>query len=590
VQSLQQRLTTIVSEAFASLGLRPVLGAVTPSGAQGPYQYQCNGAFSAADAVTLPNVIAQRVVDRLKDQPCFERVEVSGKGFISMTLNPEFVATVLREMRENLKFGLELPTFTQPIVLDYGGPNVAKPMHVGHLRSAVIGQCLKHLARFIGATVIGDIHMGDWGTQMGMIIEELKLRHPELTYFDESYTGEYPEESPVTIDDLQEIYPVASKRCKDSEEAMEAARKATYELQQGRRGYRTLWKHFVDVSVDEMRADFGVLGIDFEYWFGESDAHHLVPGMVAELQEKGIAYRSEGALVIDVADENDKMGIPPMILLKSDGAELYATTDLATIKQRMTDFNPGLIAYVVDERQSTHFEQVFRAAYKTGIAPMSTQLQHIGFGTVNGKDGKPFKTRAGGVMRLKDLISMLENKARDRVAEVIKDRTTEIPAGEQREVARLVSLAALKFGDLINDRKRNYIFDLDRFTSFDGRTGPYLLYTAVRIKSLLRKADEQSLSLGTLVKPSTSTELVLMLHLSGLQEAIDRSWNSFAPHHLAEYTHELALYFTHFYEETRILTEADEERRGSWLCLSILTLNILTQCLSIMGMEVPERM
>lgn len=592
MQALTERLTDLFADAFADAGYDRAYGEVVASSRPDLGDFQCNGALPAAsDAGQNPRQIAQAVVEAVDDDArseTFASVELAGPGFINIRLQDGFLAQQIEQMAADERLGVPAVAEPQRVVLDYGGPNVAKPMHVGHLRASIIGDSLKRLFGFRGDHVVGDVHLGDWGLQMGMLIIEVRRRYPDLPYFDPDYGGPYPDESPVSMADLQEMYPAVSARCKEDAEAMEAARQATKELQEGRPGYRALWQHFVDVSVATLKSDFEELNIEFDLWLGESHADPYIPELVEGLRAGGHAYESEGALIMPIDRPDDKTEIPPLMLLKSDGAALYGTTDLATIKMRMEELDPDMILYVVDARQSLHFEQVFRAARRGGIVPDEVGLEHLAFGTMNGPDGKPFKTRAGGVMALRDLIEMVREKALSRLEEV--DAAQEYDEAERQEIARLVGLAALKFADLVNHRAKDYVFDLDRFSSFEGRTGPYLLYTAVRTKSILRKAEEQGIEPGAIVGPAGPEERELMLKLTALPDVLAHAYETRAPNHLADYVYNLALIFNRFYREYHILSEEDAARQASWLALSLYTMRQVEHVLSLMGIAVPERM
>lgn len=589
MKSLKSQLTQIVAEAFADNGFDPGYGSVEKSNRPDLGQFQCNGALAAAKQYKMnPRQLAQKVVDSLQANPILQDISLAGPGFINITLSDEFLADHIQHAAQDERLGCDAVSPVMKIIVDYGGANIAKPLHVGHLRAAIIGESLKRLARFLGHDVLGDVHLGDWGLQMGMIISELERRQPELPYFDPDYRGSYPQEPPFTIEDLEEIYPTVSARAKDDPAVMEAARQATYQLQQDHRGYRALWQHIFDVSVADLKADYHALNIDFDLWYGESHTQDRLPRLIERLQREGWAYQSQGALVVDVNEAEESKNLPPLMLVKSDGAVLYGTTDLATIEQRVEDYDPDLLLYVVDKRQSDHFRQVFRAAHKTGIAPESLNMIHIGFGTMNGKDGKPFKTRAGGVMKLKDLIRMITDKALERMnaADIAKEYSEE----ERQEIARIIGVATLKFADLMNHYTTDYIFDLDRFASFDGRTGPYLLYTAVRIKSILRKAAEQGLEPVRILPAASQVERDLFLKLADFPNALDLAFENYAPNYVCEYAYTLASLFTSFYHEHHILREDDPARQASWLGLAQISLAVLEQVLNLLGIEVPERM
>jgi len=589
--SLKQHLSTIFSDAFEAYGLDRKYGEVVISNRPDLGQFQCNGALAAAKATANghkqnPRAIAQGVIDRLRDQNNFGQVLLAGPGFINISLSDEFLAAYVQGIAHDERLGCAPVAQPRQVVIDFGGPNVAKPMHVGHLRPSIIGDSLQRLYRFMGDQVMSDIHLGDWGVQMGMLICELARRRPDLPYFDPAYTGPYPVEPPVAILDLQEMYPTASARCKQNEQELAAALQATVELQQGRPGYRALWRHFVDVSVKDLKEDFDSLGITFDLWLGESDYHDQLPTLLEQLQQSGQAHFSEGALVVPLDEGDGQPELPPLILVKSDGGYLYSTTDLATLLQRVNDFQADLILYVVDARQGIYFKQLFQAARRLDLA-QGIQLEHVAFGTVNGPDGKPFKSRAGGVMRLKELIAMVIEAALNRMAE--SGIARDVGESERLLVARQVGIAALKYADLMNHRTSDYIFDPEKFTKFEGRTGPYLLYTAVRIKSILRKAGERAITPGPILPPMDQ-DRDLMLLLTQLPEAVQAAYLNYAPNHLCDFAYNLAQGFNNFYNRCHILHEDDPARQGSWLALAQLSLAELELVLSLLGIEIPERM
>ena len=578
-------INEVVKNAFEELGYERETGRVNVSNRPDLCQYQCNGALANAKKhKKAPMIIAQEVVEKLNDNKIFSKLEAVAPGFINMNINDEFLIGYINDMNKDENFGVSKATEIKKIVVDYGGANVAKPLHIGHLRSAIIGESIKRIAKFLGHNVIGDVHLGDWGLQMGMVISEVERRNPSLPYFDESFTGEYPTEAPFTIDELEDIYPYASKLAKSDEKVMEAAKQATVELQQGRRGYVALWKHILNVSVTDLKKNYGALDVDFELWNGESDAQKFIPAMIEELKEKGFAQESEGALVFDVSEATDKSPVPPLLLLKSDGASLYGTTDLATVVERVRDMKADEIIYLADKRQGLHYEQFFRAAKKSGIAHEDTVLDFIGFGTMNGKDGKPFKTREGGVMRLADLINMIKEAGKEK----LKDNKN-IAEEDVEEISSKVGLAALKYGDLSNQASKDYVFDIDRFASFEGNTGPYILYTIVRIKSILNKSEGFNAE-NSILEPQSESERGLMLQLSKFNEVIELSFRDRAPHKICEFIYELSNNFNKFYNDTRILSEEDEAKKASWLSLINLVKNVLEQGLDLLGMESVERM
>jgi arginyl-tRNA synthetase len=586
--SVLSDLSELFGDAFEGIGLDRAYGTVAVSQRPELSQFQVNGALAAArEAGKPPREIAAAVIETLGDEPRLRDVTVAGPGFINVSLSDEFLAAETQAAATDERLGVDR-SLPRKIVVDYGGPNVAKELHVGHLRPAIIGESVKRLLRFVGHEVVGDVHLGDWGTPMGQLIAELEDRRPELPYFDPLNTGPYPSESPVSVEDLQAIYPEASARARDDLVFAERSRRAVVELQEGRPGYHALWQHFRDVSIAAIRVVYDDLGVEFDLWHGESTINERLAPMVSGLVSSGVARESDGALIIDVDDPADKKEIPPFLLQKSDGATLYTTWDLATIEDRIETIGAEEMIYVVDVRQSLHFEQVFRAAYKSGIAAKSVVLEHAGNGTVNGPDGKPLKTREGGLLRLRDLIAQVGARAGERLRE--NDLAAGYPEDERTAITHSVAMAALKFGDLHNHRTSNYIFDIDRFTAFEGKTGPYLLYGAVRIKSILRNAAERDLGPGAIVTPSRDEERRLMLQVVRLPEMIDRAAQFRAPNHVAEYAYDLVTDFNRFYEACHILREEDAAVQASWLGLVDLTLRQLTLLLDLLGIDVPERM
>ncbi len=578
-QSVLQTLNAHLQAAFKALDLPAELGLVVVSGKPDMAPFQCNGALAAAKiAKKSPRDIAQAVVEKLEGNPDFQAISIGGPGFINLAPSDALITKRSNDLAVSPLTGARPADELQKIVVDFGGPNVAKPMHVGHLRSSVIGDCLQRLLRFRGHGVVSDIHLGDWGLQMGHLITELQDEQPDLVYFDENITSGYPKESPVTIDDLSRLYPVASAKAKEDAERMERSRTATSELQAGRAGYRALLDHFISVSIAALKKDFGALGVHFDLWKGEAAVDPLIGPMVEKFKKDGFTEESDGALIIRVAEESDKKELPPLILISRAGAALYATTDLATIQDRRDNLHPDVILYVVDFGQSSHFEQVYRAAGKTGLFPREG-LEHIKFGTVNGKDGKRFRTRAGGVMRLSDLLSQAKEAAANRLSEagLAKDMDEE----ERAEIARMIGLAAIKFSDLQNVRTTNYIFDLERFTSFEGKTGPYLLYASVRIKSILRKAKKLGVKAG-LIKPLKATEKNLVLTLDSFNRALAHAEAKRMPHILCEHVYNVAQSFSKFYADCHVLgDDVPADVQASRLALCELTLRQLTLALDI---------
>lgn len=585
--SLLEQLGALAGQAFGAIGLDPSFGRIVPSQRRELGQFQCNGALAAAkQAKRNPREIAEAVVAELEKTGLFRELSLAGPGFINLSLADDFLVGHFNDLADDPAFGCRAAHHPQKVILDYGGPNVAKAMHVGHLRATIIGESLRRLHVFLGDTTISDVHFGDWGLPMGLLIKEIEREKPELPYFDVDFTGPYPETSPVTVEELQVLYPAASARSKEDPAFLEAARQATFELQKGRPGYLTLWQHMRDISIAETKVDFNALGAHFTDWKGEADTNDHIPAMLARLEKDGLSEESDGAVVVQVAEESDKKEMPPLILQKSDGAVMYGTTDLATIELRAAE-KPDSILYVVDARQSLHFEQVFRAARKCHSVDPACHLEHIGFGTVNGADGKPLKTRDGGVVRLRSLIDDAIAEARKVVAEAgMADR---LEAGELNDIATKVGVAAIKFADLSNQRMSNYIFDLERFTKFEGRTGPYQMYAAVRIKSMLRKAADQGISEGPL-HLNAEAERNLILALAALSEAVAAANAKHAPNILCDHVYSLTQEFNAFYHDCQVLGEADEVIRASRLRLCRITLCQIELLLNILGIDVPERM
>ncbi len=587
-----EEISEHMKAAFAAAGYDEALGRVSVSNRPDLCEYQCNGAMAGAKQYhKAPMMIAQDVAAKLENSAVFSKVEAVAPGFLNLDLSNEFIADYVKRVSEDEDFGLEKPEPTKMIV-DYGGPNVAKPLHVGHLRSAVIGESIKRILRYMGNTVYGDIHMGDWGLQMGLVIYELSLRQPDLPYFDENFDGEYPAEAPFTVTDLEEIYPAASAKSKEDKDYKAHAMEATLKLQEGHKGYRALWKCIMDVSIADMKRNYSRLDVDFDLWNGESTVQDLIPDMVREMKEGGYAYESDGALVVDVKEETDTKEMPPCIIIKSDGASLYNTTDLATIRDRVNKYDPSKMVYLTDKRQDLYFEQVFRCARKTGLVPDECELKHIGFGTVNGKDGSPYKTRTGGVPRLSDLIDEIEDTMLVKIKENTAQKGESITDEEARDRARKVGMAAIKYGDLSNQATKDYIFDVDRFTSFEGDTGPYILYTCVRINSIMRKAAEQGIDVSAckILPPVNASHKALMQAVSGFNAEISSAYEEYAPHRICGYIYALSNAFNSFYHENHILTEEDADTKESFLALLDLTGRILKTCTDLLGFEIPERM
>ena len=593
-------ISSKLKSAFVSAGYEERFGMVTVSNRPDLCQYQCNGALAAAKQYhKAPIAIATEIAEALKGDDSFEKIEAVMPGFLNINVSNKALAACIKEMAVSKDCGFEPANSGKTAVVDYGGANVAKPLHIGHLRPAIIGESVKRMLKFDGFNAIGDVHLGDWGLPMGLVITECKARYPELPFFDENYEGEYPTELPIGISDLEEIYPYASAYSKEHEDYKEAARTATAELQAGRRGYRALWQYILKISKEDLRKNYDNLNVHFELWNGESDVDELIMPMVEDLKKRGIAHLSEGAIVIDVKTENDKKEMPPCILVKSDGAAIYASTDLATLVQRERDFKPAKVVYVVDKRQGLHFEQVFRSAHKAGIVSDDTELFFLGNGTMNGSDGTPFKTRDGGVMRLEYLIRDISDKVLEKMAD--RDMSEE----EAKKISKIVGLAALKYGDLSNQATKDYIFDVDRFASFEGNTGPYILYTIVRIKSILEKlasalgttvegiresVKSGKISVGKTDRAYGESEKNLMLSLMGFADSMHRAADEYAPHKVCSYVYDLANQFNSFYHDNKIVAEENKDIQSEWIALISLVLSVLEICMDLLAIEIPDRM
>ena len=586
MKKILEIITEEFEKAFEEHDYDKKLGKVVVSNRPDLCQYQCNGAMAGAKLYhKAPIMIANEVVASLQNNDKFESVEAVMPGFININLSTGFVAKYLNDMTKAQNFGCKGDNRT--VVVDYGGANVAKPLHVGHLRPAVIGESIKRMKKYVVDNVISDVHLGDWGLQMGLIIAELEARQPDLVYFDKKYKGPYPDEAPFTLSELSEIYPTASAKSKEDEAFKEKAHEATLKVQKGYAPYLAIWKHIMNISVPDLKKNYGNLNVTFDLWKGESDAEPYIPELIQNLIDKGLAYESQGALVVDIAEEGDKKELPPCIVRKSDGAALYATSDLGTIVQREQDYKPDEYIYVADKRQELHFTQVFRVAKKAQIVGANTKMEYLGFGTMNGKDGKPFKTRDGGVMHLENLIAQINDAVYDKMME---NRT--VSEEEARQTSKIVGLAALKYGDLSNQASKDYIFDIDRFASFEGNTGPYILYTIVRIKSILEKykADYGEFEHLNILKSDNPPQIDLMLEISKFNEVIESAARELAPHKICSYIYDLSNTFNRFYHETKILSEEDEEKKAGYISLINLAKKVLETSIDLLGFEAPERM
>ncbi|PKM93618.1 MAG: arginine--tRNA ligase [Firmicutes bacterium HGW-Firmicutes-1] len=580
-------LSNFIKQAFTRLGYDEKYGGVVRSQRPDLCQFQCNGAMSASkEYKKAPFIISDEVIAELKSfegiDEIIEFIETVKPGFINITLKDSYLANHMNHLASDPRVGCEIVNNPLKIIMDYGGPNIAKPLHVGHLRSAIIGESLKRLMRFLGHDVIADTHLGDWGLQMGMIISECERRYAGLPYFDDAFLGEYPTEPPFSLDDLAQIYPYISKLSKEDENVLASAKEATFKLQNGSKGYLALWQHIVDVSLNDIKINYKRLNVDFDLWYGESHSNPFVSKVVNHLENKEVVYESEGALVVDILTTEDEQALPPLLLYKTDGSILYTTTDLATLYQRMEDFNPDIILYVVDNRQSTHFKQVFLCAYQNGIVPEKTSLEHIGFGTMNGKDGKPFKTRDGGTIKLSELIDMVEANAREKV----RDKEDL----DVNTISKQIGLATLKFADLSNFRTKDYVFDLEKFSSFEGKTGPYLLYSYVRLNNIIKKLQDLNITPSNIALPASEVERNIFLKLNELPEVLNLAAKDRAPSIVCEYVYDLSTLVNAFYHTHHILNQEDVNQQKSWMALCQLIITVMNICLNILGIEVPEKM
>lgn len=585
-----------IEKAFEECGYNSKYGRVINSNRPDLCEFQCDGALMAAkEYKKAPIIIAEEIVQKCKECEEFENIEAVKPGFINFNISKEYLTKYCNDIINDEKFGCTMEN-DKTVVIDYGGPNIAKPLHVGHLRPAIIGESVKRIHKFFENKVIGDVHIGDWGLQMGLVIEELKVRHPEWDYFNENFEGEYPKEALFTVTDLEEIYPCASAKTKVSENATqeeiekaneykENARRNTAYLQEHKKGYYDLWKKIVEISVADLKENYKKLDVHFDLWLGESDSQKYVKPMVNKMQDLGIIYESDGAMVVDVQEPEDTTTINPCMVLKSGGVSCYQTTDLATIMQRQIDFSPNEIIYVVDKRQELHFVQVFRCARKAKLVDDNTNLVFLGFGTMNGKDGKPFKTRNGGVMRLESLIEEINNQVYLKM-----DNTKEMKDEDKKEISKIVGLAALKYADLSNQISKDYIFDVDKFTSFEGKTGPYILYTLVRIKSILNKYFENNeLKEKRILAPKENIEKEILLTISKYSQILEESYKEDAPSKICTYLYELANNFNSYYQKIKIL-QGDSQRLESNITLLILLKKIFENGIDLLGFSAPEKM
>ena len=580
-------LSASTGDAFAAEGFDAAAGRVNPSDRPDLADFQCNGALVVAkQAKANPREVASNIAARLAGDARLQSLDIAGPGFLNFVLANAALGERANLIAADPRLGAPAVAHRRKVLIDFGGPNVAKPMHVGHLRTAVIGESLKRIFRFLGDEVIGDAHFGDWGYQMGLLIVAVSDEQPDLPYFDDATITGFPALAPVTLEDLERLYPMASNRGKTDEAYRDRARKATRELQSGRPGYRALWQHFVTVSREALIRDYGALGVTFDWWKGESDADPFIAPMIDDLKAQGLLVPDQGAQIVRVAREDDKKEVNPLLVVSSEGSAMYGTTDLATIVERKQEFGPDLSLYVVDQRQADHFEQVFRAAYLAGYAAEG-HLEHAANGTVNGPDGKPFKTRDGGTLKLGDLIGQALEKAVARLHEAGLGK--DLSEADFADTAHKVAIAALKFAELSNHRLTNYIFDLDRFMSFEGKTGPYLLYQAVRMKSILRKAEEQGTRAGAIVVGEPAEREVVLL-LDAFDAALREAYVKRAPNLVADHVYRLAQAFSKFYAACPVLGADEPKVKASRLGLVGVVLRQLELGLDLMGLRAPEKM
>ena len=579
IKKLNEEIEKLVEQA----GYKTENIVLQPSGRRDLGQFQLNDAMTLAKTYKKsPRMIAEDIIKVLEEDKRFTNLNIAGPGFINITLTDKYLGELLTKIYEDKDLNIDKRP-RKKIVLDYGGANVAKALHVGHLRSANIGEALKRLATLLGYEVIGDAHLGDYGRPLGLVVLEIKKRYPSLAYFDEKYTGDYSEiKIPITNNDLEEIYPYASNKSKENEEYLEEAREITFKIQNHERGYYDLWKKVVEISKKDIKKVYDILNVNFELWLGESDAAEYLDELTEIYENSDVLVDSEGAQIIEVKEESDTSPMPPLLFKRSNGAVSYETTDLATILQRQKEINPDEIWYCVDARQSLHFDQVFRAARKVKLVEDKVGLEHIGFGTMNGKDGKPFKTRDGGVMSLKGLIDLVEEETKKKI------NPDTVEENMREEVAKTVAIAALKYADLLPFRGTDYIFEPEKFADLEGKTGPYLLYSTIRMKSLLSKGAD--FSIGKITKFKTETEKDIALTILRLPIILNKALDSRSLNDITEYIYKLTSLYNKFYAENKILTEENEELKKSWLTLTKIVYDINMQLLDVLAIKVPEKM
>ncbi len=583
--SIIKSLTEDLKEIVKNAGYEVEELLLQPSSRPDLGQYQINDAMNLAKKYGKnPRTIAEDIVKELECDRRFTNLNIAGPGFINITLTDEFLIDSLNKLTNNLDENIDKLKYKK-VIIDYGGANVAKALHVGHLRSANIGEALKRLARLLGYEVLGDAHLGDYGRPLGLVIKEIKEMYPDLPYFDEFYTGSYEElDLPITNEDLEKIYPLASQKGKEDEEYLEDARKITLKFQNHERGYYELWKKIVDISKEDIKKVYDELNVSFEIWNGESDEMEYFEDLIDIYQSKGLLTESEGAKVIEVAKEDDNSPMPPLLIIKTNGSKSYDSTDLAAIIERKKNYNPDEMWYVVDGRQELHFEQVFRAARRAKLVEDNVVLEHIGFGTMNGSDGKPFKTRDGGVMSLKSLIDLVNEETLKRI------NSETVAEEEKAEIAKTVAIAALKYADFLPYRGTDYIFEVEKFAEIEGKTGPYLLYSTIRMKSLLTKATNLELKQDKIFEFKTETEKEIALTILRLPVILNRSLDTKSLNDIAEYLYKITSLYNKFYSENKILTEENINLQTSWLTLTKIVYDINITLLNVLGIKVPKKM
>ncbi len=571
-----------IKTKLEEMGLKSEKVSIVPSSKPEFGEFQYNGIMALAkDSKKNPRELAEELIEKLKDDKDFENLSVAGPGFINITFSKQSLMNLGNGLLQTKEYIEKLPK--KKVIIDYGGPNVAKVLHVGHLRSANIGEALKRLAKKLGYEVISDIHLGDYGLQMGMIMLEIETRYPTLSCFQENFNEEEVKDLPITNEDLIDLYPIASQKAKENESIMERARNITYLLQQNDPRYKALWNTILKISLKDMKDLYQKLNVEFDLWKGESDAEKVIPEMIEYLEQKNVIKESEGARVIEVEENTDKLPVPPLLLIKSNKTVSYETTDLATLWEREKEYHPDEVWYVVDKRQELHFTQVFRASKKTEIIKENTTLEFIGFGTMNSSDGRPFKTRAGGVMSLRNLMDIVKT-------ETEKNMIPSITGKEREELAEVIAVGTLKFADLLSHRATDYIFDPEKFSDANGKTGPFIMYSTIRMRSLLQKAKELNIEEIEFKTLKGTSDKKVLLQILNLQKTLENALEEKSLHEITNYLYNLNNTYNNFYSENRILTAENEDLKKSWIALTKIVYEINTQLLNILAIELPTRM